>query len=485
MLLRVLKAIEGNPGAEIDGLSKSSSIDRGTLISSVKALEADKYVRFKSETWYKVEPTKEGLSYRKAFPEEELLESLHGHGGDMPLSNVKNQIGLIWAKKNGWIEIVEGRVKALKPEKGEYAQRKLLEALLSSNKDSVAEAVKSHKELVKNLEGRKLLSVSSSELISDIHVTEKGKEAAKGTASKGEIAELSREIIARREWEGKEFRKYDIDAVVDGVYPARRHPVMEFIDIVRNTWLRMGFTEIEGPMVESAFWNFDTLFVPQDHPARDKQDTFFLKNPSSIEIDDAELKSSIAKMHKKGWQMPWRENAAQQALLRTQTTASTIRHVRKIASSLKKGETAKLFSVGRTFRNESIDYKHLAEFYQIDGMIIGDNLGLSNLIHVISEFYSRLGLVMGREVHIRPSYFPFVEPGMEVYYLPGDGSSVELLGSGVIREEISKAMGTRKSILAWGGGIDRLLLKSLKVDSIVELYRNNVGWLRDRREIEL
>ncbi len=487
MLFRVLEAIAGTPGLDIDGLAKSSHIDRGTLISSVKVLKEEKYVHFTAETEYDVTPTKEGLSYSKWFPEEELLETLHKSGGEIPLSEIKSQIGLIWAKKNGWVEISSGKVKSVgSAANKKYIQREVLDDLLSKNKSRVADAVKTHSDVVKVLESRKLVVVGSTEVISSIQITEKGKDAiSDGHHKKGEIAELSREIISRREWVGRGFRKYDINAVVEGVYPARRHPVTEFIDIVRETWLRMGFVEIEGPMVESAFWNFDALFVPQDHPARDKQDTFFLKNPSSIEIDDVELKASIRSMHKKGWEMPWKEGLATQALLRTHSTAATIRHVRKIASSLKKGETARLFSIGRTFRNESIDYKHLAEFYQIDGMIIGDNLGLSNLIHTLSEFYSRLGLVMGKDIHIRPSYFPFVEPGMELYYTPGDGSSVELLGSGVIREEIAKAMGTKKSILAWGGGIDRLLLKSLKVDSIVELYKNNIGWLRNRREIEV
>jgi len=488
MLLRVLKAIEGNPGSDADGLAKSSSIDRGTIISSINALESDKYVHFRTEAEYSVEPSKEGLSYKDGFPEEELVEKVKSHGGEIAISSIKDQIGLIWAKKNGWIEISEGKARLKKEaHTGEYAQRKVFNALISgSGKAHLTNTIRSNPDVVKLLESRKLLTINRAERIEDISLTDAGKEAiSKWSGGSGEIAELTRDIITKRAWTDKKFRKYDINAVVDGIYPARAHPVMEFIDIVRNTWMRMGFTEVEGPIVESAFWNFDALFVPQDHPTRDMQDTFFLSNPESIEIEDRELMGRISAMHRKGWQMQWKEKLATQAVLKTQSTAATIRHVRKIASALKEGETARFFSVGKTFRNESIDYKHLAEFYQVDGMVIGDGVNLANLIHVISEFYARLGFVMGKDIHIRPSYFPFVEPGMEVYYTPEDGSKIELLGSGVIRKEISKAMGTNKRILAWGGGIDRLLLKGLKIESITELYRNSMEWLRNRNEIEL
>ena len=257
----------------------------------------------------------------------------------------------------------------------------------------------------------------------------------------------------------------------------------EFINRIREIWLRMGFIEVSGPMIEPAFWNFDALFVPQDHPARDMQDTFFLSNPTEIDVDEIEVLRSIGSSHQKGWSETFNSELSKRALLRTHTTSVSVRNVRKFAKMVDSSDPVKLFSIGKVFRNEAIDYKHLAELHMVDGIMIGDGLTLSNLIYTLKDFMDQLGLPKAR---FKPSYFPFVEPSLEIHYFNEDlGEEIELAGAGVMRREITKAMGTDKAVLAWGMGIERLIMRSIKIDSLSDLYRNGIGWLNNREELKV
>ena len=143
--------------------------------------------------------------------------------------------------------------------------------------------------------------------------------------------------------------------------------------------------------------------------------------------------------------------------------------------------------MGKVFRNESIDYKHLAEFHHCDGIIIGKKLGMAHLIHTLKEFYSNIGLVDDKHsIRIKPAYFPFVEPGIEIQYRNNEtGEEIELNGAGIIRKEITRALGTDRTVLAWGIGLDRMIFSFMKLGLLSELYDNNVGWLRRREELKI
>jgi phenylalanyl-tRNA synthetase alpha chain len=212
------------------------------------------------------------------------------------------------------------------------------------------------------------------------------------------------------------------------------------------------------------------------------QDTFFLSNPSELSIDDVELLGRVKRMHARAWKSRWSPLLAKKSLLRTHTTGVSARHINKFASEPESAYPIKLFSVGKIFRNEAIDYKHLAELYQLDGIVIGNGLNMANLIHTLKEFYSRLGI----DVFLKPSYFPFVEPGLEVLYRDKKrNDTIELCGAGMIRGEITKAMGTDKTVLAWGMGLDRQLFNYVNMETLTELYKNNVGWLRQCNEVSI
>ena len=440
------------------------------LINDLESQGLITIVRGRSNT---IKITEEGeKNLEKGFPEEILLKKLDKKTAK--ISEIDN-IAVIWAKKNGWIRISDGIVSLSdNVDAKNYEQRVVLEKIKTlGNSKEIQTFINSNINTIKELEKRKLILIKENKEINSIEITEKGNYEVEEEG----ISQLTRTMIKEKLWEGKKFKSYSINER-SRAYNARLHPVHKFLNKIRNIWVGMGFNEMRGPIIESAFWNFDALFSPQDHPTREMQDTFFLSNPKEIGINDLELLNNVKRMHVKGWQSKWSGELAKQALLRTHSTNVSVRHIMKFGNE--SVYPIKLFSIGKVFRNESIDYKHLAELFQCDGIIIGESLNLSNLMYTLKIFFHELGL----EVKFKPSYFPFVEPGMEIfYYDEKHKDTIELGGSGIIRNEITKAMGTDKKVLAWGIGIDRLMFNSLNLDSLSTLYKNEIGWLRSVKDI--
>ena len=239
----------------------------------------------------------------------------------------------------------------------------------------------------------------------------------------------------------------------------------------------MGFTEIEGDYVESAFWNMDALFIPQDHPARELQDTFYLSEPASFVINEKEILEAVKQIHEdggntgsKGWGTNWSKENAQQALLRTHTTVGTIRYLADNPSP-----PARVFSVGRVFRREALDSTHLPEFTQVEGIIVEPEANFGMLIGVLKEFYRRMGF---NDVRVRPAYFPYTEPSLEVEVKFGN-KWLELGGAGIFRPEVTAPFELDCPVLAWGLGLERLAMLHLGIKDIRMLYQSDLKWLKE------
>jgi phenylalanyl-tRNA synthetase alpha chain len=485
-ILNLLKKERASSSVTLEDLEGKLDIKKDSILWALENLAASGALSIEREHSPSARLTREGKEYLTHFPEQKLVGDIH-KSGKMQVSHIKDQIALLWAKRNNWIAIDKGEVKLtdlgreIAEGKKKYNYSELL-ALLNGSEHLSKSFMEKNKEEIANLRKRELTEILEKSKIKSIKLTEQGR-AIKTDNNDTGIGQLTRELIISGKWEREKFRKYDINAPTEEPQPARLHPIHEFIDIIRTTWFDMGFKEVSGPIIESSFWNFDALFLPQDHPARDMQDTFFLSNPKNISIEDIALMKKIKGMHTKNWKETWKAEVAKQSVLRTHTTSVSAHSIKEYGSENEKSYPLKFFSIGRVFRNEAIDYKHLAEFYQTDGIIIGNNLNFSNLIYTLKEFYSRLGF---NNLIFRPAYFSFVEPGLEIFYHDEKrDEEIELLGGGVIRKEITKALGTNKTVLAWGGGLDRLLLRALGINSILELYKNEVGWLRKRKEIKL
>jgi phenylalanyl-tRNA synthetase alpha chain len=293
-----------------------------------------------------------------------------------------------------------------------------------------------------------------------------------------EISQLTPDLIRNENWRNVKLREFDVTAPGPITYPGKIHPVQEIIQQVKEIFLEMGFTEIRGEMVETAFWNFDVLFQPQDHPARDVVDTFYLSQPQEGRLPEKNIVEAVAKTHEngwktgsRGWEYNWSRKEAKRLVLRTHTTATTIRYLTK-----HKEPPIKVFSVDRVYRNEKLDYKHLAEFHQIEGIIMDRKVTLRDLMGTLKEFYQKLGL---KKVQFWPSYFPYTEPSLQsTVYVPELKNWVELCGMGIFRPEVLAPLGVKNPVLAWGGGLERLILLKLGLDDIRLLYKNDLGWIR-------
>ena len=301
-------------------------------------------------------------------------------------------------------------------------------------------------------------------------VKELGKEREK--KRREEINQLTPEIIKSGEWRKLKFRSYDVKAHVPTPRMGKRHLLTLLIDQVRDAFLKMGFTEIRGDYVVSSFWDMDVLFIPQDHPARDLQDTFYVDRSFDL---DSELLHKVKRIHEDGgdtgsdgWGYSWSEEEAKKALLRTHTTIETIRYL----SNHPKGPV-KIFSVDKIFRKEAIDSKHLPEFNQIEGVVMEKHADFRELLGVFKQFYS----YMGFEVRFRPSYFPYTEPSLEIQ-IQKDGEWIELGGSGIFRPEVLAPFGIKENVLAWGLGLERLGMIVYDLKDIRGLYTNDVDELQ-------
>ena len=318
---------------------------------------------------------------------------------------------------------------------------------------------------------------------SSVSITEAGMEAATAKEAKDSLDRLSPEVLASGAWRGKRLRPIDVEAKAPRFYPGRRHPVRDFIREIRETYISMGFTELEGGSVHPAFWNFDALFIPQDHPGREMQGTFYLEGLTDSKMSRRGVVANVAATHEngwktgsKGWGYTWRIEEARRLVLRTHNTVLTVR-----ALSESREKEARVFAVSKVYRNENLDYKHVAEFHQMDGIIAGKGLNVRHLMGFLKEFYRKLGM---RDVKLWPTYFPYTEPSLEVVgYSDVAKAWIELSGSGVFRPEVTIPLGVNVPVLAWGPGVERLMMMRFGLDDMRTMYGSNLNWLRNRVEI--
>lgn len=266
-------------------------------------------------------------------------------------------------------------------------------------------------------------------------------------------------------------KRIDVTAPSPIIYAGRKHILQDVIDEVREILIGMGFEEIDGSIVQSAFWNFDALFTPQDHPAREMQDTFYIASMRANIDAEPETVNRVSSIHEQGWRYAWSDGEARRLVLRTHTTAVTIRYLAE-----HKPDEANVFSIGRVFRNEKLSYKHLAEFHQVEGIVVSKDVTLRDLMGIQQEFYRRLGL---NKVKFWPTYFPYTEPSLQsMVYHERLGRWVELFGMGIFRPEVTEPLGIDKPVLAWGGGLERIAMLKYGIDDVRELYSNRLSMLR-------
>ncbi|KAG5526639.1 hypothetical protein RHGRI_032790 [Rhododendron griersonianum] len=278
-----------------------------------------------------------------------------------------------------------------------------------------------------------------------------------------------RKLIAPQTWKGYSIRK--------GPNYAPKRKIFA-TDLTRDNLLR--FEEMPtNNFVESSFWNFDALFQPQQHPARDSHDTFFLQVPSTTKTLPEDYVERVKGVHEsggygsRGYGYEWKREEANKNLLRTHTTAVSSRMLYLLGQQ-KNFTPKKYFSIDRVFRNEAVDRTHLAEFHQIEGLVCDRGLSLGDLIGVLNNFFLRLGM---SKLKFKPAYNPYTEPSMEIFsYHEGLKKWVEIGNSGMFRPEMLRPMGLPEDVrvIAWGLSLERPTMILYGVDNIRDLFGHKV-----------
>jgi phenylalanyl-tRNA synthetase alpha chain len=296
------------------------------------------------------------------------------------------------------------------------------------------------------------------------------------------VGDLTKEMLQDGSWTTAAFKKYNFKA--SGREPAggQLHPLLKVRQEFREIFLELGFQEMHTQQwVENSFWNFDTLFVPQRHPARDSQDTFFVSKPEISVPPQKEYLEKVHRVHEDSYHCSWSETETSRNVLRTHTTSVSswvLYHLAQSSPLLPNGKRdfkpGKYFSIDRVFRNEEMDRTHLCEFHQVEGFVVDRNLSLANMMHMLHQFFKRIGV---ERLRFKPAFNPYTEPSMEIFgYHTGMKRWMEVGNSGVFRPEMLKPMGFDDDVtaIAWGLSLERPTMIKYGIKNIHELFGHKV-----------
>ena len=446
---KIITSLKDNATQTPDSLESSTNLSPDQIRRGIEWLKLKDLAIVTESKTSTISLGKNGLeSFQKGLPERRLLDLLND--GPRKLSDLQKELGPVFgpamglARKNNWVDTSADQI-SLKDLPSDLPGEKTLK--------QIGNNALSQNEIDKN--DLSILLKRPDFIVEDIIKT---KEITLTDSAKSLVLSDSSGAI-------------DVEAKVPEVFVARTHPLKDTLDEISEIFVTLGFSEIIGNMTQSSFWNFDALFTPQDHPARELQDTFYLDGISAKKIATPEQIRKVSDSHKKNWRYNWDINEARKMALRTHTTCVTIKHLAE-----NKPDEARVFSLGRVFRNEKVSYKHLVEFNQIEGVVVGKDANLRNLMGIQREFYKRIGIT---KIKFWPTFFPYTEPSLQtMVYNERLGKWIELFGMGIFRPEVTKPLGITKPVLAWGGGIERIAMLKYGLDDVREFYNNNLNWLR-------
>lgn len=446
--------------------------DQAEVSGVLRSLESRDMIKFKQidrEQWTLTREAEEIAE--KGSHEAILFEAVTKAVGGLKISDVQGILGVNgklgqsaglrkkWFKVNKETQTLESLVDSI----DDTTRQDLLQVKASSTHDDP--------NVLKDLKKRKL--VTAGKVIS--FSVQKGPNFS--TTVKKLMTDLTADMIASGSWKTADFKKYNFEAEGAQVRGGALHPLLKVREEFRQIFFELGFEEMAtNNFVESSFWNFDALFVPQQHPARDLQDTFYIKDPANTtSLPDPDYVERVKRVHQDGaygsigYRYPWTLPEAQRLVLRTHTTAVSTAMLYKLANRPGGFKPAKYFSIDRVFRNEAVDATHLAEFHQVEGVIADVNLTLGDLIGFMERFFAKMGV---HNLRFKPAYNPYTEPSMEIFsYHSGLGKWVEIGNSGMFRPEMLETMGLPKDVRVhgWGLSLERPTMIKYGIDNIREL----------------
>uniref|UniRef100_A0A7S0YCZ8 phenylalanine--tRNA ligase n=1 Tax=Polytomella parva TaxID=51329 RepID=A0A7S0YCZ8_9CHLO len=458
------------------------NVDHAGFVGTIKSLIAAEMIVTKDIDHSKYVLTEDGKSCLANGSPEAIMYGLVPAEG-LPLASLKTvapgevgEVGYRQAMQNKWLSMDKSGA----------------EPLIVRKIDSIEDKVQS---LVKEMHEGRDISKADLETLTKrrkmvkleqwkTYEVEKGPKFA--TERKKPATDMLADMVAKGTWKSQEFKAYNFNAMGRPITGGHLHPLLKVRSQFRKIFTQMGFEEMPtNNYVESSFWNFDALFQPQQHPARDAHDTFFLNKPATTVTFPEEYLERVRKVHEDGgygsmgYGYYWKRAEAEKNLLRTHTTAVSSRMLYKLAQG--GFRPVKYFSIDRVFRNEAVDRTHLAEFHQVEGLICDRGLKLGDLIGTLQQFFTRLGL---RKLRFKPAYNPYTEPSMEIFsYSEQLGKWIEVGNSGMFRPEMLRPMGLPAdvNVIAWGLSVERPTMILYGIDNIRDLFGHKVSLSMVRR----
>jgi phenylalanyl-tRNA synthetase alpha chain len=490
----LLSALEQLGGiSTVEQLTQTCGLPDAAVMRNALTLQDHGFLAIQAAVKNIVELTKEGQQYAKnGLPERKLVEATVELGKSAVLTAAMEkaqlpaqftQIALGWAIRKKWATL-DSKTNTLStkcpPEDG--CDETLLKHLKNHPQAVLDDLSPELQAASDQLKKRKLLTVEP-KTTRTIKLTTEGKKALKtSTAAKPETTQLTPELIITGKWRETKLQKYNIQAPVAKTYGGKKHPYLKFLDQVRAKLIQLGFQEMTGTAVETAFFNFDALYVPQDHPAREPSDIYYIKEPQLGDAADKETMQRVKETHEcgdqtgsTGWGYPYSFETAKRLILRGHGTCLSARTLQKHQYSV----PSRHFSIARVYRPEITDKTHLSEFNQVEGIIIDKNLTLKDLLGVLGKFAKEIA--GADKVRFKPDYFPFTEPSVELSAYKEGYGWVEFGGSGIFRPEVTQPLGVKEPVIAWGLGVDRLFMMHAGIEDIRQIFSQDLGWLRGKQ----
>ncbi|KAI9472712.1 tRNA synthetases class II core domain (F)-domain-containing protein [Coemansia mojavensis] len=468
--LNILSKLDSDGTIE-DTSATFKGVSEEAVLGALKSLESQEKVKYKTlttEIWTLEAEGKDQLE--SGSYEVRIFNAVPAGSDGITISELEAKFGKVaklgqgkclankWLKKDGdklvrTVESVTDKVQA---------------DLATVNSTSTHPS----KDTLKDLKRRKLIKVTK--LLS--YSVSKG--ANFSTTLKKQATDLTMEMLQSGSWKTEEFKKFNFDSL--GINPSggHLHPLLKVREEFRQVFFETGFEEMDtSNFVESSFWNFDALFVPQQHAARDLQDTFFLKDPKLVK-SLPDFWERVKNVHENGgygsigYRYPWSEEESKRLVLRTHTTAISSQMLHKLAQHPYR--PAKYFSIDRVYRNEAVDATHLAEFHQVEGVIADKNMSLGSLIAFLDMFFKKMGM---SNLRFKPTYNPYTEPSMEIFsYHEGLGKWLEIGNSGMFRPEMLRSLGLEDGVKVAGFGLslERPTMFKYDISNIRELLGHKV-----------
>jgi phenylalanyl-tRNA synthetase alpha chain len=486
--------------ATVEQLTENCGLPEAAIMRSALTLQEKNYLAIHAKHQTIIKLTPEGKEYaQKGLPERNLILATAQLGGSANLQTVAKQaelaqqfiqIALGWAIRKKWaiytsetntIRITETLIHQTIIPDG--CDETLLKHLFDKQQATLEDLSDELKQAAEQLKKRKLLTIEP-KTTRTLTITQEGKKAAaKATTAPQEITQLTPELIITGKWKTSKLQKYNIQAPVAKTYPGKKHPYLQFLDEVRAKLVQLGFQEMTGTQVETSFFNFDALYQPQDHPAREISDIYYIQDPKYG--DNTEHQTAlqhVKETHENGWKTgstgwgyKYSLQTAQRLILRGHGTCLSARTL----EAKKYQVPSKHFSIARVYRPEITDKTHLSEFNQVEGIIIDNNLTLKDLLGVLGKF--AMEIAGADKVKFKPDYFPFTEPSVELSAYKEGYGWVEFGGSGIFRPEVTLPLGVKEPVIAWGLGVDRLFMMRAGIGDIRMIFSQDLDWLRRKQ----